>query len=79
MRNYLFANIMFIIIYSSLFLFKIDIFVVLLFIYLLIINLYYWIRIEKLKMFLKTCEDRYNRQVLINDEIRRLKNEKQEN
>lgn len=53
MKDFLFLNISFIVVYSSLFLFKIDVFMILFFVYMLIINFYYFFKIEKLRMELQ--------------------------
>ena len=53
MKDFLFLNISFIVVYSSLFLFKIDVFMILFFVYMLIINFYYFFKIEMLRMELQ--------------------------
>ena len=53
MKDFLFLNISFIVTYTSLFLFKTDIFMILFFVYMLIINFYYFFKIEKLRMELQ--------------------------
>lgn len=53
MKDFLFLNISFIVVYSSLFLFKTDIFMILFFVYMLIINFYYFLKIEKLRIELQ--------------------------
>lgn len=76
MKDFLFLNISFIVTYTSLFLFKTDIFMILFFVYMLIINFYYFIKIEKLKGFseelldmIKVWESAYDRQVDIINEL----------
>ena len=76
MKDFLFLNISFIVVYSSLFLFKTDIFMILFFVYMLIINFYYFFKIEKLKGFseelldmIKVWESAYHRQVDITNKL----------
>ena len=60
MKDFLFLNISFIVTYTSLFLFKTDIFMILFFVYMLIINFYYFFKIEKLRMELQEKIDMLN-------------------
>ena len=76
MKDFVFLNVSFIVVYSSLFLFKTDIFMILFFVYMLIINFYYFLKIEKLKVhrdelidMVKDWEYAYSKQVKLNNRL----------
>ncbi len=48
-KNYMFLNISFIIIYLLFFLVKVDTYMIILYIYLLLLDIYYFYKIEKIK------------------------------
>lgn len=67
-KQYMIANVLFIIAYTLFFFLKIDVYMIFLYIYLLAINIYYFKKYDDEK-YLPFVAERYERLCVINDEL----------
>lgn len=70
-KQYMIANVLFIIAYTLFFFLKVDVYMIFLYIYLLAINIYYFKKYDDEK-YLPVVQERYERQCAITDELVRI-------
>lgn len=74
-KQYMIANVLFIIAYTLFFFLKIDVYMIFLYIYLLSINIYYFKKYDNEK-YLPVVQERYERQCAITDELIKIYGER---